>query len=71
MICKNKWRTTDTLALPPTATTVSLTLYLYLFTGDITQKGYEKKRSKLIRAYAGGNLAKIFPYGYQSIDLVS
>uniref|UniRef100_A0A7N6B3M0 DMAP1-binding domain-containing protein n=1 Tax=Anabas testudineus TaxID=64144 RepID=A0A7N6B3M0_ANATE len=32
-------------------------MYLYLFTGDITQKGYEKKRSKLIRAYvphAGG-----------------
>uniref|UniRef100_A0A3Q1JH55 DMAP1-binding domain-containing protein n=1 Tax=Anabas testudineus TaxID=64144 RepID=A0A3Q1JH55_ANATE len=26
-------------------------MYLYLFTGDITQKGYEKKRSKLIRAY--------------------
>uniref|UniRef100_A0A3Q2E602 Disco-interacting protein 2 homolog C-like n=1 Tax=Cyprinodon variegatus TaxID=28743 RepID=A0A3Q2E602_CYPVA len=39
------------------ATDASLTLYLYLFTGDITQKGYEKKRSKLIRAYAGGNLA--------------
>uniref|UniRef100_A0AAQ5ZCA8 DMAP1-binding domain-containing protein n=1 Tax=Amphiprion ocellaris TaxID=80972 RepID=A0AAQ5ZCA8_AMPOC len=32
-------------------------IYLYLFAGDITQKGYEKKRSKLIRAYvphAGG-----------------
>uniref|UniRef100_A0A3Q2PC56 Disco-interacting protein 2 homolog Ca n=1 Tax=Fundulus heteroclitus TaxID=8078 RepID=A0A3Q2PC56_FUNHE len=36
-------------------------MYLYLFTGDITQKGYEKKRSKLIRAYAGGNLATSAP----------
>ncbi|XP_038129797.1 disco-interacting protein 2 homolog C-like isoform X2 [Cyprinodon tularosa] len=29
-------------------------LELELSEGDITQKGYEKKRSKLIRAYAGG-----------------
>uniref|UniRef100_A0A8C6PMB3 Disco interacting protein 2 homolog C n=1 Tax=Nothobranchius furzeri TaxID=105023 RepID=A0A8C6PMB3_NOTFU len=31
-------------------------LSLYLFTGDITQRGYEKKRFKLIRALVGGNL---------------
>lgn len=40
--------------------TLSLSIYLYLFAGDITQKGYEKKRLKLIRAYvphAGGKLA--------------
>lgn len=39
---------------------LSHSIYLYLFAGDITQKGYEKKRHKLIRAYvphAGGNLA--------------
>uniref|UniRef100_A0A7N9AUK9 Disco-interacting protein 2 homolog C-like n=1 Tax=Mastacembelus armatus TaxID=205130 RepID=A0A7N9AUK9_9TELE len=30
---------------------LSYAIYLYLFAGDITQKGYEKKRSKLIRAY--------------------
>uniref|UniRef100_A0A3B5AW37 Disco-interacting protein 2 homolog C-like n=1 Tax=Stegastes partitus TaxID=144197 RepID=A0A3B5AW37_9TELE len=36
--------------------------------GDITQKGYEKKRSKLIRAYvphAGGNLATSDPNTHQ------
>uniref|UniRef100_A0A3B3DC29 Disco-interacting protein 2 homolog C-like n=1 Tax=Oryzias melastigma TaxID=30732 RepID=A0A3B3DC29_ORYME len=33
----------------------------YLFAGDITQKGYEKKRSKLIRAFTGGNLATSDP----------
>ncbi|XP_038129796.1 disco-interacting protein 2 homolog C-like isoform X1 [Cyprinodon tularosa] len=31
-------------------------LELELSEGDITQKGYEKKRSKLIRAYAGAFL---------------
>uniref|UniRef100_A0A665WP45 DMAP1-binding domain-containing protein n=1 Tax=Echeneis naucrates TaxID=173247 RepID=A0A665WP45_ECHNA len=44
----------------PPSLALSLSIYLYLFAGDITQKGYEKKRSKLIRAYvphAGGNLA--------------
>uniref|UniRef100_A0A7N8Y265 Disco-interacting protein 2 homolog C-like n=1 Tax=Mastacembelus armatus TaxID=205130 RepID=A0A7N8Y265_9TELE len=43
---------------------LSYAIYLYLFAGDITQKGYEKKRSKLIRAYiphAGGNLATSDP----------
>uniref|UniRef100_A0A087XC83 Disco-interacting protein 2 homolog Cb n=1 Tax=Poecilia formosa TaxID=48698 RepID=A0A087XC83_POEFO len=35
---------------------LSHSLSIYLFTGDITQKGYEKKRSKLIRAYAGAFL---------------
>lgn len=40
---------------------LSHSLPIYLFTGDITQKGYEKKRSKLIRAYAGGNLATSDP----------
>lgn len=43
---------------------LSLSMYLCLFAGDITQKGYEKKRSKLIRAYvphAGGNLATSDP----------
>uniref|UniRef100_A0A8D3DDT9 DMAP1-binding domain-containing protein n=1 Tax=Scophthalmus maximus TaxID=52904 RepID=A0A8D3DDT9_SCOMX len=42
----------------------SRSTYLCLFAGDITQKGYEKKRSKLIRAYvphAGGNLATSDP----------
>lgn len=40
--------------------TGSLTPSISLFAGDITQKGYEKKRLKLIREYiphAGGNLA--------------
>uniref|UniRef100_A0A669DVU8 Disco-interacting protein 2 homolog C n=1 Tax=Oreochromis niloticus TaxID=8128 RepID=A0A669DVU8_ORENI len=48
----------ETPTHPPLA--LSFFIYLYLFAGDITQKGYEKKRSKLIRAYvphAGGNLA--------------
>uniref|UniRef100_A0A669D1K7 Disco-interacting protein 2 homolog C n=1 Tax=Oreochromis niloticus TaxID=8128 RepID=A0A669D1K7_ORENI len=47
----------ETPTHPPLA--LSFFIYLYLFAGDITQKGYEKKRSKLIRAYvphAGGNL---------------
>uniref|UniRef100_A0A3B3I744 Disco interacting protein 2 homolog C n=1 Tax=Oryzias latipes TaxID=8090 RepID=A0A3B3I744_ORYLA len=35
---------------------LSHSIYFYLFAGDITQKGYEKKRSKLIRAITGGNL---------------
>lgn len=53
---KKRWRETPTH--PPLA--LSFFIYLYLFAGDITQKGYEKKRSKLVRAYvphAGGNLA--------------
>lgn len=44
----------------PPSLALSLSIYLYLFAGDITQKGYEKKRLKLIRAFvphAGGNLA--------------
>uniref|UniRef100_A0A668T0Z4 DMAP1-binding domain-containing protein n=1 Tax=Oreochromis aureus TaxID=47969 RepID=A0A668T0Z4_OREAU len=39
----------ETPTHPPLA--LSFFIYLYLFAGDITQKGYEKKRSKLIRAY--------------------
>uniref|UniRef100_A0A671WRE1 Disco-interacting protein 2 homolog Cb n=1 Tax=Sparus aurata TaxID=8175 RepID=A0A671WRE1_SPAAU len=38
----------------------------YLFAGDITQKGYEKKRHKLIRAYvphAGGPMSHRAPLG--------
>uniref|UniRef100_A0A7N8WQL5 Disco-interacting protein 2 homolog C-like n=1 Tax=Mastacembelus armatus TaxID=205130 RepID=A0A7N8WQL5_9TELE len=50
--------------LPVDRRWLSYAIYLYLFAGDITQKGYEKKRSKLIRAYiphAGGNLATSDP----------
>uniref|UniRef100_A0A7N6BX58 DMAP1-binding domain-containing protein n=1 Tax=Anabas testudineus TaxID=64144 RepID=A0A7N6BX58_ANATE len=53
------------LPLPPSLALL-LSMYLYLFTGDITQKGYEKKRSKLIRAYvphAGGPMSHRAPLG--------
>uniref|UniRef100_A0A3Q3JXS1 DMAP1-binding domain-containing protein n=1 Tax=Monopterus albus TaxID=43700 RepID=A0A3Q3JXS1_MONAL len=57
---------TLSLRVRPPSLALSLFMYLYLFAGDITQKGYEKKRSKLIRAYiphAGGPMSHRAPLG--------
>uniref|UniRef100_A0A7N8YLF3 Disco-interacting protein 2 homolog C-like n=1 Tax=Mastacembelus armatus TaxID=205130 RepID=A0A7N8YLF3_9TELE len=49
---------------------LSYAIYLYLFAGDITQKGYEKKRSKLIRAYIPHAGAQLGPFIYVSTAFV-